>query len=157
MKEIKKLEKAYADCQAQGLIQFRKDVDKYLIESLLTSSIESLEYLEELENIPGQKKPGYFLLFTNQYDILRKLIQAFLLFDRLKCSNHQCVNAYLCTNHPKLKFKWETLEEMRMLRNKICYEGRQISLKTWNLYKLKFEIYIKSLIRIVKEKLSETK
>src|SRR3989338_7692207 len=94
-------------------------------------------------------------LRKSMIDILRRLLDALLLFDKAKTGKHQCSNAYLCVNHNELEFDWETLETMRLLRNDVNYEGKRISEELWKSYKLKFEVYINTLVKEVKKKLAE--
>ncbi len=150
-----KIEETYNNCVTDGIIKFRKDIDIELIKALLESSIEGKKRLEMSLNNYEDKTGNYSFLFTEKYDILRKLIDAFLLFDKLNCSNHQCTNAYLCTKHKKLEFDWETLETMRMVRNNVNYKGQIVKKEVWQSFNLKFNIYISSLINIVKKKLDK--
>lgn len=155
MTQIKDLNEAYDACQAEGFIQFRKDVDADLAKSLLQSALDGIERSKSSEGIYEKKTRNYSFVFTEKYDILRKLLDALLLFDKAKSGKHQCSNAYLCVNHKELEFDWETLETMRLLRNDVNYEGKKISEELWKSYKLKFEVYINTLVKEVKKKLAE--
>jgi len=44
---------------------------------------------------------------------------------------------------------------MRLLRNSVHYEGRPISAETWKKYKLKFQVYIQTFIKILKQELKD--
>jgi hypothetical protein len=152
LKEIKDINYVFDGCKSDGFIQFRKDVDRFLAESLLRSAKETLVVLNRVEMI-SRKTNDFSLLFTSAYDVLRKLIEAFLLFDRLKCSNHQCINAFLCLKHHDSYFDWEFLEEVRILRNKVNYEGKKITVDMWRSCRLKFRFHINKLIKLVEMKL----
>ncbi|MFH0870395.1 MAG: hypothetical protein V1866_05055 [archaeon] len=152
MKKIKDIKAVYEECQTDGFIQFRKDVDRFLAESLLRSAKEALVFLKQIELV-SEKMDDHSLLFTSTYDILRKLIEAFLLFDRLKCSNHQCANAFLCTKHHGSYFDWGFLEEVRVYRNEVNYEGKRITSDIWRLSKSKFEFHINGLIGLIEKKI----
>lgn len=145
----------YNTCQAEGFIQFRKDVDTDLAKSLLQSSLEGVERSKSSEGTYEKKTHNYSFVFTEKYDILRKLLYALLLFDKVKTGKHQCSNAYICVNHKELEFDWETLETMRLLRNNVNYEGKKINEELWKSHKLKFEVYINTLVKEVKKKLAE--
>lgn len=146
--KIKKLEDSYKECVKEGLIRKKEDIDIELAKSLLDSSKKEINVYKDLE----KKIKYYSIIFKSRYDILRKLISAFLLFDKVKISNHQCTNAYLCKEHPELDIEWEILEAFRVLRNKITYEGKQIDYETWKIHKPKFEVYIKTFIKEVEKK-----
>lgn len=156
MTQIKGLEETYDSCQAEGFIQFRKDIDVELAKSLLQSALEGVERSKSSEGAYEKKTHNYSFVFTEKYDILRRLLDALLLFDKVKTGKHQCSNAYLCVNHKELEFDWETLETMRLLRNDVNYEGKRISEELWKSYKLKFEVYINTLVKEVKKKLAES-
>ncbi|HLC65868.1 MAG TPA: hypothetical protein VJI46_07140 [Candidatus Nanoarchaeia archaeon] len=151
---IEDLNSAYDSCVAVGFIQFRKDIDIELAKSLHKSALDSIEILRDIEGMLEKKKFNFSFLYTSRYDILRKLLDALLIFDKVKSSNHQCINAYICVKHQEWELDWNTLETMRLLRNGICYEGKHISLDVWKSQKLKFEIYIKTLLRIIEDKIS---
>lgn len=155
MNEIDDLEPTYNKCQADGAIKFKKKIDDELIKSIYNSALEGQERIRISEHSYEKKSGNYAFLFTEQYDILRKLIDAFLLCNKVNCNNHQCGNAYLCTVHSDLDFDWEILESIRKLRNGIQYKGKQISEELWKSHKLKFEVYINSLIKILDKKISE--
>jgi hypothetical protein len=57
--------------------------------------------------------------------------------------------------HKELDIDWDTIETMRLLRNGVHYEGRPISPEIWKEYKLKFQVYIQTFIKILKKKIKE--
>lgn len=144
------MKKTYTSCLEQGLIRKKDFVDNELAKSLLKSSEEDIEVSKELK----EKYPSF--LFRNKYEVLRKLITAYLLFDKIKIDNHQCLNAYICEEHPELELSYEILETFRKIRNQINYEGRIIDIKTWKEQKIKFEVYINLFIKEVSKKLNNS-
>lgn len=94
-------------------------------------------------------------MFCNRYDVMRKIIHALALFDKLKPSDHKCITAHLCLKHSEYELDWNTLETMRLLRNNVQYRGQGISQEIGVSHKLKFDIYIKSLFSFVEKKLKE--
>ena len=151
--KIDDLDKTYDKCQAEGSIKLREKVDKELIKSLLDSAKKGLDRSKDVEGVYENKSHNFSFIFTERYEILRKLLDAIMLFDNVRSSNHQCVNAYICIKHPELELDWESLETMRLLRNRVNYEGKTVLEDTWKTYKIKFEIYISSLMKIVEKKL----
>lgn len=147
---MKTLKETFESCLSEGIIRKKDFIDIELAKSLLKSAEEDLEVSKELK----EKYPSF--LFRNKYEILRKLISAFLLFDKVKINNHQCLNAYVCNEHPELELNWELLEEFRILRNQISYEGREITLKTWKEYKLTFKLYINLFIKKINDKINDS-
>ena len=156
MKQIKELNGKYDDCLADGKIQFSEgDIDIPLAKSLLETSKEEYKQELELEKTHEKKLINYSVPFNTRYDILRKLIHALALFDKLRPSDHQCVIAHLCSKHPGYELDWDTLETMRLLRNGVQYRGQRITKEVWVSHKLKFDIYTKSLFAFVENKLKE--
>lgn len=131
------LEITYDRCMAEGIIRKKEKVDIELAKSLLVSSKEEINAFREFK----KSVKYYSILFRMKYEILRKLIAAYLLFERAKINNHQCMNAYLCVKHPELEMDWKILETLRIIRNEICYEGRSVDEQTWKKQNLEFEIY----------------
>jgi len=151
--KIKELQDVFNACLEDGIIRKKDHIDIELIKSLLDSAVKELECAKEID----KKVKYHFILFNNRYDILRKLISAFILFDKIKIENHQCINAYLCSRHPGLEIDWKILETIRIIRNKINYEGKKIDKSSWNLHKLQFDIYIVLFVNEVKKKIAEQK
>ncbi|MFH1073059.1 MAG: hypothetical protein V1743_06540 [Nanoarchaeota archaeon] len=155
MNETKDLERTYDSCIAEGFIRFRKDVDKELAKSLLESAQDGIERLNMKELNYEKKTKNYSVLFTEHYDILRKLIDAAILFDKATTANHQCSNAFLCIRHENWEFDWETIESMRILRNDVNYKGRKIDYAVWKSFEIKFTVYFQTLVKIINERLNE--
>ena len=109
----------------------------------------------ECERARENKTGNYSKLFSNRYDVMRMLIHALAIFDKIKPGDHKCIGAHLCVKHPEFEFDWETLETMRLLRNGVQYRGQAITNKVWLSYKPKFDIYVKSLFSFAGKKLEE--
>jgi len=154
MKRIREKEDVYSECLEQGMFRKRYEIDVFLIKSLLDSAKEGFRRSKKIENIYEKETKNYSFLFVERYDILRKLIDAFLLFDKLEISNHQCSNAYICYKHRKLELDWETLETLRLIRNEISYKGRIVKEDIWKSNQIKFKIYIDTFIKIIQKKLN---
>jgi len=153
--KIKELKETYAKCESDGFFKFKEEIDIELIGSLIHSAKRARTRIKKDTKSYEKETKDYTFVFRDNYEILRTLIDSFLLFDRAKADNHQCSNAYLCTKHPELELDWITLESMRILRNGINYEGESIDIEKWNKFKLQFEIYINTLTREIEKKLEE--
>ncbi len=156
MKEkIKALDNTYAQCKDEGIIKPKKETDRGIVRSLLASAQCGIDRAKRNGNEYEEETNNYSFLFVEYYDILRKLIDAFLLFDKVQISNHQCSNAYLCFNHRSIDVSWEELEKMRLLRNEINYKGKKIGIMEWNVSKPLFEEYILSLLKRTRDLLGQ--
>lgn len=155
--KIEKLEDVYKACKSEGFIRPKEKIDIEIIKSLFETSCQGFERLENYDFLFEKRTNNFAFVFRDNYEILRMLIDAYLYFDKVDIGNHQCSNAYICMKHPELDFSWKTLETMRILRNAINYEGKKIDKKIWEMYKLRFEIYIKTFIKEVEQKIKEHK
>ncbi|HLD04989.1 MAG TPA: hypothetical protein VJG90_04700 [Candidatus Nanoarchaeia archaeon] len=155
MKKIKNLQEVYSQCGEEGIIRVKEEFDKYLTESLLKSAKEDLAGLEDIELAFEKKKRHYSFLFKSRYDVLRKLMDAFLLFDKIKTTNHQCGNAHICIYHSELELSWESLETIRLVRNAINYEGKELLRDEWLAYKVQFKILTDLFQREIEKKLCQ--
>jgi len=148
------LEERYDGCLADGKIQFSEGcVDVYLAKSLLETAKEEYSQELELEKTHEKTATNYSVMFNTRYEILRKCIHALALFDKLKPSDHQCMMVHLCIKHPEYELDWRTLETMRLLRNGVQYRGQRITREIWISNKIKFDIYIKSMIAFIEKEL----
>lgn len=150
--KIKPLDEAYKECFDDGLFRPKNFLDKDLIISLTERAEEGLLRLKAYGEAFEKKTHTYSFLFRDNYEVLRMLIDAYLLFDKVQISNHQCSNAYLCTKHSDLEFDWKILETMRLIRNRVNYKGEKVSKEQWDSVKIQFKIYIQSLQKLIKEK-----
>jgi hypothetical protein len=150
-------EEAYDRCTAEGLIRPRDEVDLEHIRSLIDASEQRLMRIKGNDMQFEQKTKNYSFILCDYYEVMRMLIDAFLSFDKVSISNHQCSNAYLCVKHPELELSWELLESMRLLRNSVNYEGKAVHEGQWKKLKMPFDVYIPSLKKAIKQKLQHSK
>ncbi|MBN1386692.1 hypothetical protein JW968_07030 [Candidatus Woesearchaeota archaeon] len=87
------------------------------------------------------------------YDILRTLAATYLLFEKVRSINHQCLFAYLCVKHPELDLDWSFFERFRTKRNGIHYYGNPIYEKDWKGIQVQALLYIKTLSAAIENKL----
>ncbi len=151
--KIEDLKTAYNKCVDDGTIKKANEFDSEKAKTLLENAELDIDSLKDTTAL-FEKKNNFGFLWANHYEIIRQLVAGILLFEKIISDNHKCLYAYICTKHKEWDIDWETIETMRLLRNGVHYEGRPISEETWKLYKLKFDIYIKTFIRILKKKLN---
>lgn len=152
MNQVKNLDEVYNQCVAEGNLQEPEEIDIEKAKSLLDNAGQDIDTLKD--TIPlMEKKKNFSLIWSSRYEIIRQLVQGILLLEKVNSNNHQCLYAYICVKHADWGIYWESIETMRLLRNWVHYEGRPINAETWKEYKLKFEIYTKTFIKILKEKL----
>lgn len=114
-------ERTYDRCVAEGNVIEKEEIDLNLAKSILDSTFSELKLIEQIKKLSGNVSSH---LFKTYYDILRELAQALLHFDKVEVKNHICLFSYLVVKHPDLEFDWQRLDEIRRLRNRICYYGK---------------------------------
>lgn len=154
MTKIKNLEEVYDSCIADGFLYNLKEADPEKAKTLLENAEHDVGTLKETVPIMERMK-NYNLIWSSRYEIIRQLIDGILLMEKIKSDNHQCLFAHICVKHKDWDIDWETIETMRLLRNRLHYEGGQIPAETWKEYKLKFDVYTQIFIKILKEKLKK--
>jgi hypothetical protein len=151
---IDNLEKTYKLCNSTGNIK-EKSVDIELIKSLKNVSEKGLEFINSKSKDIPKDSTDWTFVFRDYYESLRGLIEAYLLFEGIAADNHQCKNAYICYKHPELVLDWEFLEIIRLKRNAINYRGQLLKYDDWKMLKLKFELHINVLCKMIEKKLNE--
>jgi hypothetical protein len=150
---IDDLDKTYKLCTSTGRIK-EKSVDIELIKSLKTVAEKGLEFIKSKSKDIPKESTDWTFVFRDNYESLRGLIEAYLLFDGIEADNHQCKNAYLCFKHPELELDWEFLETIRLKRNAINYRGQLLKYDDWKSLRLKFELHINALKKEIGKRLS---
>ncbi|MBT4175099.1 hypothetical protein HOC80_00505 [archaeon] len=92
---------------------------------------------------------------TDYYDILHQLMEAITCLDGIKFkgeSAHYQLIKYICKKY-KLSQKSSFLQNIRIYRNKVCYEGLQINKNYIKLNHKQIEKIISFLKEIIKQKL----
>ena len=142
------LEEAYSSCQSNGFLIQKEEIDVRKIKTMLNIARESHESAKD-----DVAKKRFNSSYKNYYDVLHGLVEAYLLFEKVKSTNHQCMFAYLCMKHPELELSWDIFEKMRTKRNGIHYYGTPVTSEDWREVKLQFELYIALLKRRIEEKI----
>jgi len=152
--KIDDLKIAYGKCVDTGALKKANEVDIEKAKTLLENAELDIDSLKDAQSL-FEKKNNFGFLWANHYEIVRQLVAGILLFEKIISDNHKCLYAYICTKHKEWDIDWETIETMRLLRNGVHYEGRPISEEIWKSYKYKFEVYTKTFIKILRDKIKE--
>ena len=152
MSKLKSLDEVYNQCVTEGNLQEPEEIDREKAKSLLDnaeldvkSSKDTIAILENNQN--------FGKIWSDRYEIIRQLVQGILLLEKVNSNNHQCLYAYICVKHADWDIDWEIIETMRLLRNGVHYEGRPVNGEIWEQYKIRFEIYTQTFMKLLKEKL----
>lgn len=111
------------------------------------SILKMILLLEERIKIQDRNRMTALIL-TDYYEIVKELITALLLLDGYKTLSHKDLFEYFNKNY-KTFSSWEiaVLDDLRVLRNRIAYDGFQVS----HPYLDKNEITFKDCIRRLQE------
>jgi uncharacterized protein (UPF0332 family) len=150
MPQEKTLEETYDNCISQGYLKEMHKADYAKIEFNLKMTDELVESAKD-----DSSKKRWSAGYGSLYDALHMLVEAFLIFDKIHSSNHQCLFAYLCHKHPELELDWNFFERVRTRRNGINYYGRPASAEDFREDRLGFELYTKLLRKEIVKKLKE--
>jgi hypothetical protein len=141
----------FTEC-SNGFMLSIKYVDIQKIGSMLKQVNNDLLDLKLLDKLYFQTPS---IIYNVHYDILHKLAQILLLFDKTKSANHQCLFAYICYKHPELMLDWNMMENIRMKRNDTQYYLTTLTEDEWNQMKHVFIKYIENIKEAVEKKLLE--
>jgi len=127
----------------------QKTVEIARIKAMLLIAEEDMASIIDLK-----VKERWNTLYKLNYDVLHTLAEAFILTDRIKCANHQCLFAYLCTKHLELDFDWNFFERLRTKRNGIHYYGETITKAEYRANDTQLTLYIKTMRDALKAKIT---
>ena len=94
------LEETYDKCITEANLIPQDKVDIRKIKSMV---LIALDDMESAKSLILSKSPKYSSVFKLYYDSLHQLVEALLLFDKVKSYNHLCLFSYLCVKHPELE------------------------------------------------------
>lgn len=118
----------FNDFIEQGKVK-RTSLNPSLIKSLIKTSEDDLLFLKDLviNEISARK------IFSNYYDVLRSLLEALASYDGYKVYSHEAFTYFLKEkNKVSLADKFD---RFRLIRNKINYYGKEISIEEVSQYK----------------------
>ncbi len=151
----KTVEEAYCECEAEGHILSLEIVEAKKIESVLALAQTIYDTAQDVKKDLDPKSPRWSVVYTMHYDAIREITDALIRFDKKKITNHQCLFAFLCKNHPELELSWDFFEKIRTKRNGVQYYGSPTTYTDWKEVELQLGLYFNTLKKAVEEKLAE--
>jgi hypothetical protein len=146
-------EDAFMKCKREGNFIVVEEVAKDKIRSTITIADGDVESANILKKNLSKQSIQWNSIYKLYYDALHELAESFLMLDRIKIDNHQCLFAYLCEKHPELEFSWDFFEKIRTKRNGINYYSTPVNFEDWKDVELQFSLYIKRLKEEIKKRL----
>jgi len=105
----------------KGEVKIQK-TDKNLAIALKKESLERINFVYRL--ISNSENPKYIV--ENVYDLLRELVEAKLAIDGYKSYSHEATILYLKKFKEFTDYEISFLDELRKIRNRIKYYGKNI-------------------------------
>lgn len=117
------------------------------------SILEMISLIEERVKIQDKVKMASLIL-SDYYEIIKELITAVLLADGYKTLSHKDLVDYIKENYREFsQQEINVLDNLRVLRNRIAYEGYQIEGSYLNRNESLFKTIIEKLKSILKNKI----
>ena len=152
---MRELKQAYDTCLADGtVIKLNDAVNNDKVRKMLVLVESNKEIAQKSEKSADKNSITWNTIYNLHYDVLRELVEAFLVFDSVKIVNHKCLFAYLCVNHPELELSWEFFEKVRTSRNGINYYGKLVSYDDFKEIRLQLNLYVSTLRKAIEKKLA---
>ena len=134
----------------------REDIEVDKIRSMMALALNDLAYTQIREPKADMKKECS-TVFKLHYDCLRELSEAYLMFDRIKVSSHECLFVYLCVRYKELELDLNFFDKIRTARNGIQYYGTPIDMDYWAKNKVQLNLYIQTIKKAIETRLKEIK
>lgn len=149
---MRELKEDYDKCIAEGfIIKLHGNANKEKVRKMLMLIDGNKEVTQRSSKEADKNSVTWNTIYNLNYDILRELTEAFLVFDSVKILNHKCLFAYLCLKHPELEFDWLFFEKVRKNRNGINYYGQLVTYKDFK----EIELQLNSYANVLKEKIEK--
>lgn len=95
------------------------------------------------------------LVVDGHYEVIKELLTALLYIEGLKSDNHECLIAFLKDKYPELGYETGVIYQLKNVRNEISYRGFFVKPEYFEMNKIEFQHIIKTLRRIIMNKLAE--
>lgn len=141
-------------CENNTKFLFQEEID---IRKIKAMKILAENDLSAVKSIMQNGKEGDFanIVYKIHYDCLLMFVEAFLRFDQIKSTNHQCVFAYLIEKHSELDFDWNFFEKVRTKRNGSVYYGQPITFQDWKQINVQMLLYLETMKKFLETKIKE--
>ncbi len=148
-------EEAFMKCRKDGRFIVVEEIDTEKIRATLTIAESDVEAAKLIIKGIQKQSTQWNSVYKLYYDALHELAESFLLFDKVKIDNHQCLFAYICEKHSELELNWDFFEKVRTKRNGINYYGIPVDFNDWKEVEVQFNLNIKRLKEEIGKKLDK--
>jgi len=119
-------------------------------ERLRTIIKMALKRLDKIKKYGKDEEISFVV--EDYYEIIKELLVAYLLKNRLRSKNHQCLISYFYKKNPQCEREVQIISQMSFFRNRLNYYGEEIPQKFYETHKQEFKEVIKLLLGILEVK-----
>lgn len=120
------------------------ELDNENIESIKKMAIERLDIVRNMKPSKGHSS----FIVENYYEAIKELLVAYLLKNKMRSKNHQCLISYFYLKNPDYEKEAFLISQMSYFRNRLEYYGEKIPLDFYEINKAEFENIISILLKI---------
>ena len=140
---------------SKGILRcFNMDLLKIQPDKERAKNILSMTFLLEERIKLQNRKTMVALILADYYEITKEMITSVMLLDGYKPLSHKDLVEYLALHYPEVgSYTLALIDELRILRNRIVYDGFSIDQDFLQRKETSFKEVIKKLRAIVEKKL----
>lgn len=139
MKEIMNWQK----CLEEHIIKVDKDSEK--IKSIIRMCDIRLKIVKQIKI--NQETAS--VIAYDYYEIIKELLTALLLKNRLKSDNHECLISFFKQNFPEYEYETKIIHQLKDVRNRVSYDGIFVKKEYVETNKLEFQHIIYLLKKLL--------
>jgi len=124
------------------------EVDNERIESIKKMA---LKRYEKIKRTTFSRDEISFLV-EDYYEVIKELMVVYLLKNRMRSGNHQCLIAYIYKEHTELENEVDIISQMLFFRNRLGYYGEKIPEEFYETKKGEFDRIVKILLKLINGK-----
>lgn len=121
------------------------DIDNDKIKSIIRIASNRHKFIQTAE----VNNDTVSFVVENYYEIIKELLTAILIKNKLKSKNHQCLISFFYRQYPQYEFEANLILQMSYLRNRLNYYGESIDIEFYNKHKKDFEKIISLLVGLI--------
>ncbi|MFH2020249.1 MAG: hypothetical protein ABIJ34_02480 [archaeon] len=89
------------------------------------------------------------IITVDYYEVIKELLIALLLKERLKSDNHECLISFFKKTYPKQDYEAGIMHELKYFRNRVSYDGEFIKIDYVDRNKAEFDHIIELLFELL--------
>jgi len=130
-------------CEKEHIKTVEPDLDK--IQSILKMSRVRHSFLKKQE----ADEETTSIIVEGYYEIIKELLTALLLKNRMKSNNHECLISFFKNKYAQYEYETIKIHELKNTRNRIVYDGIFVKKSYFDQNKIEFEHIITLLLKLI--------